>query len=86
MVITDIDVPGVRTDTVKFKKKPKPKGPKYLMKLRRIVNAKLKNGKRIFQQIVKDSYGRHYGVDLNGTMWRLDLLKKKGIGYKTVGA
>ena len=81
---------------IKSKKKPK-KGPKYkaylamlklklAMKLKHIANAKLKNGKRIFQQIVKDSYDRHYGVDLNGTNWRLDRLRAKGIGYKTVGA
>lgn len=67
------------------KKKPK-KGPKYLVKLKHIANAKLKDGVRIFQQIVKDSYNRHYGVDHNGTFWRLDRLKAQGIGYKTVGA
>jgi len=38
--------------------------------------------KKVFIQIVKDSYKRQYGIDRNGVYWRLDKLDAKGIGYE----
>lgn len=36
-----------------------------------------------FRSLVKDSYGRMYGIDFAGTLWRLDKLKFRGIPYTT---
>jgi hypothetical protein len=36
-----------------------------------------------FRRLVKDSYGRKYGIDFMGTLWRLDKLDFRGISYTT---
>ncbi len=37
---------------------------------------------KVFRKIVKATCGRHYGVDSNGTLWRLDRLDKKKVPYR----